>query len=163
MIYGTAEIKRRRTRLVLLAIVITVIPAAVLSVATAIGAPVAREAHTLTAADTAHMHHVTGSGTLIIEEGPATGTIPGRVKAYISVGATITANFTIYPRSGGSISGRGSGELKGHPSEPSFGGTLIVTAGTGRYRHAHGTGGLYGILDRQTLALTVMTTGKFFY
>ncbi len=161
MRYGTKTRKGRIGR----ALVVIAIPA-LLSGTTAIGdAPhqVAREAHTLIATDTSHMHHVDGKNTLIVEEGPASGTIPGRVRAYISVGATITATFTIYARSGGSVSGRGSGELKGRPSEPSFGGTFIVTGGTGRYAHARGTGKLYGALDRKSLAMTVVTTGRFSY
>jgi hypothetical protein len=166
MRYDTERTSGEGIRRALTVVAAIIIPVALLSGATAIGDPphpIARDAHTLIATDTAHMHHVDGKNTLIVEEGPASGTIPGRVKAYISVGATITATFTIFAKSGGSVSGRGSGELKGRPSEPSFGGTFIVTGGTGRYAHARGTGKLYGALDRKTLAMTVMTTGRFSY
>jgi hypothetical protein len=136
--------------------------AGVLGIANAYGAT-ARAARVISATDTAHLHEVKSPGSRILEVGRATGTLPGTVKASISVGATVNATFTIYPQGGGSITGRGSGELKGRPAEPSFGGKYVVTAGTGRYSHAHGTGGLYGTLNRQTLALTVSTTGKFSY
>lgn len=125
--------------------------------------PAARSAHTLTADDSARLHLVKSPGSAILEEGQATGTLPGRVAARINVGATIIATFTIHPRTGGSITGHGTGTLKGHPAEPSFGGNFTVTGGTGRYAHAHGHGGLYGTLKRSTLAVTVQTTGTLSY
>jgi len=79
------------------------------------------------------------------------------------VGATVTAQFTIYARGGGSVSGHGSGALHSTSLYSTFGGTLSVTSGTGRFRHAHGTGGLYGAIDRKTDALTVQAIGKLSY
>ena len=48
-------------------------------------------------------------------------------------------------------------------STPASAGSLKVTGGTGRYKHAHGSGGLYGAINRKTDALTVQTTGKLSY
>ena len=45
----------------------------------------------------------------------------------------------------------------------SFGGTLTVTHGTGRYAHAHGQGGFYGTIDRKNYAVTIQTTGTLYY
>jgi hypothetical protein len=127
-------------------------------------APVfARAAHVVSAADTAYLHMVGESGSLIAEEGSATGGFPGRVKARFGIGATVTASFTIYPRGGGSISGHGSATLHSSGAYATFGGTMSVTHGSGRYAHAHGTGGLYGAINRRTYALTVQTTGKLYY
>jgi hypothetical protein len=135
---------------------------ALLPVAASGGVQLARAARTLTATDTAHLHMVPSSGEEILEVGNATGTLPGKIKAYINVGPTVTAHFTI-TTSAGSISGVGSGKLKGRPAEPSFAGRMSVSRGTGRYAHAHGEGSFYGTLNRATYALNVGTTGKLSY
>jgi hypothetical protein len=122
----------------------------------------AHTARTLNATDTAHLHLVKSPGSLILEEGSASGALPGTVKARCDVGPTITASFTIYTRDG-AISGRGSGKLNSSGAEPSFAGTMTVTSGTGRYAHAYGHGGFYGVLNRHTLALTIQTTGTLSY
>ena len=100
---------------------------------------------------------------LIVEEGAVSGTLPGTVKVRFDVGATVTAQFTIYARGGGSISGRGSGALHSTNLYSTFGGKLFVTSGTGRFKHARGTGGMYGAIDRKTDALTVQTIGNLTY
>jgi hypothetical protein len=126
-------------------------------------APVASAARTLEVKDESHMHLVRESGSLLLEEGTATGTLPGTVKVRFDVGATVTAYFTIYSRSGGSISGHGKGALHSTGAYATFGGTLSVTSGTGRFAHASGNGGLYGAINRRTYALTVQTIGKLDY
>ncbi len=126
-------------------------------------APAARAARLLNATDTAHLHMVgEESGSLVAEEGSATGGLPGAVKANFNIGANITASFTIYTR-GGSVSGHGSAALHSSGRYASFAGTMSISRGTGRYAHAHGTGGLYGVIDRSTYALTVQTTGRLSY
>ncbi len=122
----------------------------------------ARLARTLSVTDTGHLHLVHNRGEYITEEGQATGTMPGKVKAYLEVGPTVVARFTIYT-SGGAISGEGSGKPKGRSEEPSFAGTMTVSHGTGRYKHAHGHGGFYGTLNRVTYKLVVQTTGTLSY
>jgi hypothetical protein len=123
----------------------------------------ARAARTLRAADAAHMHRVPCSCDEILEEGQARGSLPGAVRAYVTVGAPIIFRFTITVRGVGSLSGQGSGKPKGNPAEPSFSGTVTVTRGTGRYRHVHGKGGLYGTINRATYAAVMQTTGTFSY
>jgi hypothetical protein len=122
-----------------------------------------RAAHVTSVKDEGHLHMVSESGSNLLEEGPVSGTIPGRVKVSFNVGPTVRATFTIYPSGGGSISGRGQGSLHSTGLYASFGGSLTVTDGTGRYAHAHGSGGLYGVIDRKTYALTVQTVGKLDY
>ena len=127
-------------------------------------APMARVARTLNVKDEGHLH-LSGKpeGSLIVEEGAVSGTLPGTVKVRFDVGATVTAQFTIYPRGGGTISGHGSGALHSTSLYSTFGGTLSVTSGTGRFKHVRGNGGLYGAINRKTDALTVQTTGKLSY
>ena len=124
--------------------------------------PSARLAHTLIATDTAHLQRASSPGEEIFETGRATGTLPGSVRAYLNVGPTVEVKFTISTTSG-SISGTGSGKLKGRPAEPSFAGRMVVNHGTGRFQHAHGEGDVYGTLNRRSYAVVVQTTGTLHY
>jgi hypothetical protein len=125
-------------------------------------APAARTASALDVNDTGHLHLLHASGTLLVEEGPSTGTLPGTVKVRMTVGASVAATFTIASRAG-SIEGRGSATLHNSSRYASFDGTLSVSHGTGRYAHAHGSGKLYGVIDRRTHALIVQTIGTLDY
>lgn len=139
----------------------------VLAIAWACSAPAlsatARGARMLNVTDEAHLRPTGSEGETLNESGSATGALPGTVRVRLTVGATVTASFTIYPRSGGSISGRGTARLHSTGTYASFGGTMYVTHGTGRYAHAHGHGGLYGTVNRHTNALVVQTTGRLAY
>ncbi len=124
----------------------------------------AHTARMLDIADTAHLHFVreTAASTLI-DEGKATGGLPGTVKVVFEVGASVRASFTIAGPHGALI---GSGFAKPHSSGgeySSFAGTLTIIHGTGRYVHAHGRGGFYGTIDRANDAATVQTTGTLAY
>jgi hypothetical protein len=127
-------------------------------------APEARAARTLKATDTAHLHKVSVSGSLLIEEGKATGTLPGKMRASVNVGATISGTFTFYLH-GGTIKGHGGATPHGEGTYESFAGTVTVKGGTGRYAHAHGQTKLYGTIDRQTeeYPLVIQTTGTLSY
>lgn len=119
-------------------------------------------ARTLDATDTASLHYVRNSGSLLIEEGTAQGTLPGSMHARCNVGAAFTATFTFYLK-GGSITGQGTASPHDSGIYASFAGTLTVTSGTGRYSHARGHAGLYGTFDRRTLAIKLKTTGSLSY
>ncbi len=119
-------------------------------------------ARILNATDTAHLHYVRSSGSLLFEEGAATGTLPGSMRAHVNIGPTTSGSFTIYTH-GGTITGHGSATMRGSGRYESFAGTLVVTGGTGRYTHAHGRAGLNGTFDRKTYALLVQTTGRLAY
>lgn len=122
----------------------------------------AHAAGTLNVTDTAHLHLVKSPGASLTEEGTATGKLPGTVKATLKLGATVTATYTIDTHAG-NIIGRGSGTLHGTGLYASFSGSITVTHGTGRYVHAHGTGGLSGEINRDTYAITVHTSGTLDY
>lgn len=124
--------------------------------------PRAHAARTLKATDTAHLHYVSASGSTLIEEGTATGTLPGKMRASVNVGATISGNFTFYIH-GGTIKGHGEAKPKGSGIYESFAGSVTVKGGTGRYAHARGHTGLYGTFDRQNYALVIQTTGTLSY
>ena len=128
--------------------------------------PRAHAVRTLNVTDTAHLHYVKESESHLIDVGTATGTLPGTVRVSFNVGVTVAATFTIYAN-GGSIVGEGSGVLHKNKTKSdayvSFGGTMTVSHGSGRYAHAHGHGGFYGVINRNTDALTVQTTGTLTY
>ena len=120
-------------------------------------------ARTLNATDTAHLHYVReNADSTIIEEGTAKGGVAGKIKAHMSVEARITATFTITTRYG-TLTGHGSGALHTSGEYASFGGSMKILRGTGRYAHAHGHGGFYGTINRTTYAMTVQTTGTLSY
>ncbi len=124
--------------------------------------PIAHAAHSLSATDTAHLHYVSASGSLLFDEGKATGALPGSMRVHLNLNATFTGSFTIYT-SGGTIKGHGSAIPHGSGTYESFAGTLTVTGGTGRYTHARGHGNLYGTFNRDNYALVIKTTGSLTY
>jgi hypothetical protein len=119
--------------------------------------PAARAARALSVNDTGYLHLLNSSGSILTEEGPVSGTLPGTARVRLDVGENVTASFTIRVRGGGSITGTGHATLHSSGRYTSFGGTLLVTRGTGRYAHAHGAGKLYGVIERKSEDLTVQT------
>lgn len=119
-------------------------------------------AHALKATDKAKLHYISASGSTLYETGRATGTLPGRMRIHMRVSATFSGSFTIYAH-GGTITGHGIATPHGSGVRESFAGTLVVTGGSGRYKHAHGHGGMYGIFNRNTYALTIKTIGTLHY
>jgi len=104
------------------------------------------------------MHLVSAEGATLFEEGTVTGALSGTIKADLQAGTSLSARFTIQTRYG-SISGQGHATAHGSGRYTSFAGTFTATKGTGRYAHVRGHGGLYGVVDRRTDAVTIQTTG----
>ncbi len=119
-------------------------------------------AHTISGADSAHLHLLHQDESLLFEEGNATGVLPGRMRAQLKLAHQYTGTCTIYTN-GGSITGHGVAAPHGAGRFQSFSGTLTITGGTGRFRGAHGQTGLYGTFDRRTFSLVIQTTGNFSY
>lgn len=124
--------------------------------------PSGRAAGTVKVDDHAALHLVKAVGSVLYEQGSATGTLPGATRVRMVIGSSVTASFTISTH-GGSISGSGAAKLKSSARYASFGGSLSVAQGSGRYAHAHGKGALYGVIDRRTHAVTVTTIGTLYY
>ncbi len=111
--------------------------------------------------DAAHLQLTSGGGNNVLNEtGKATGTLPGTVTLSLRIHTyTASSSFTIHTK-GGSISGKGSAELKtGKGAYASFGGAISLTSATGKYSHSSGKGDLYGIINRGDDAMTVKVTG----
>lgn len=146
----------------LLALLACGLPAAALAQGRHEARPSARTARALRATDRANLHYIKASGSILYEEGRATGTLPGRMKVHLTVEGVMRGSFTIYLR-GGTINGHGEGVPHGSGVYETFAGWLTVTGGSGRYRHAHGHARLYGSFNRNSYALTVQTSGTLAY
>jgi hypothetical protein len=122
--------------------------------------PAAKATKVLSINDTARLRFKSERGVQLLEEGPATGTLPGSVRARLTVGSTVSVGFTIYVR-GGTISGQGYAKLNpGRGAYASFSGSLKVSHGGGKYAHASGSGGLFGTLNRENDNATVQVVGR---
>jgi hypothetical protein len=119
-------------------------------------------ARALDGSETAHLHLVRQHEAVLTEEGSASGVLTGTMHAQLRVGSVFTGSFTIDTRHG-SVTGHGSAKPHGTGRYQSFGGTLQVTSGTGRYAHIHGTTSLYGTFDRRTFDVIVQTHGRLSY
>ena len=125
------------------------------------GRAVAHATRTIRATDEAKLvnNQSRSAGSHLFEEGTAHGTLPGRVRAECDLGATFAAKVTIYT-SAGTIQGHGTATPHASGIYESFSGTMTITGGTGRYAHAHGHAGLYGVFNRRSYALTVQLIGS---
>jgi hypothetical protein len=122
-----------------------------------------RAAHTISGNDNATLHYVPPArGSTLLEEGQATGSIPGHVRAYLRVEATFSGTFTISTRHG-SITGHGTANPHGAGPVESFSGTFVITGGTGRYAQARGRGKLYGSYKRMNYEVELQPRGTIHY
>ncbi len=127
-----------------------------------LGAGAGGRARTVRVDDHASLHLVKYAGAVMIEEGQATGTLPGRTWVRLIVSSKVSAHFEIHTH-GGVIDGSGGASLKSSGRYASFAGWLKVSGGRGAYAHAHGKGRLSGVIDRRTHTLTVTTVGSLAY
>ena len=108
-----------------------------------------------------HLANPNSAGNTLIEEGKATGTLPGTVRASLTIGTSIVhVGFTIYLH-GGTITGHGVASFNpGKGEYASFGGSVSVSHGSGRYAHAKGSGKMYGSINRTTDNANVQVIGQ---
>jgi len=138
------------------------------ALASAASLPPANRAHsatTLSVRDEGNLRFVRSSGSTLIDEGHATGTIPGNVRIHFLYNGNpnVSAQITIYGAHG-TIQGHASGRLSSPTSpNPSFSGTLSIAGGSGRYSHARGGGKLYGVFHRRSYGMVVQTEGTLHY
>jgi hypothetical protein len=164
---GVTRDCRRRGRargLAALAILATagVMPISTAASSAAGGQAAAHAARWLNGTATAHLHLVRAEGSRLFEEGPVSGALPGSMRAELDTSAIFTGSFTIRTH-GGSIKGHGRATPHGSGRYESFGGSLVITGGSGRYAHVNGRANLYGVFDRRSDSVIVQTTGKLAY
>lgn len=122
----------------------------------------AHSTRSLRASDEAHLRYVSASGSTLYETGRASGTLPGPMRVHMNIGPTFSGSFTIYA-SGGTIAGHGTATPHGVGVYESFAGSVTLTGGSGRFRHASGRAKLYGTFNRDTYALLLQTEGTLHY
>jgi hypothetical protein len=164
---GSCEARRHRGAVIALVLMgLASIGAGIGTSAWGASSPVlARAARVLNVHDEGRLRFLKSSGSVIIDEGPATGTFPGKVHVRFTYNGepTVTAQFTI-TGTHGSISARASGRLSDPVSPtPSFRGSMKITGGSGRYAHVRGGGELFGVFNRRSYGLTVQAIGKLPY
>jgi hypothetical protein len=126
---------------------------------------VSSAARSFTVKDEGYLRLIKSSGSVLTDEGPAHGTIPGKVRVrFVYNGSpSVSAQITIYGHAG-NIQAHANGRLSNPTSpSPSFEGTLTITGGSGRYLHASGSGHIYGVFYRRSYAMTVQTRGALHY
>jgi hypothetical protein len=131
----------------------------------ATGAIRAQSAATQTVKDEGNLRFVKSSGSTLIDEGHATGTIPGNVRIHFTYNGNpnVSAQLTIYGAHG-TLQVRATGRLSSPTNpNPSFSGSLTITGGSRRYSRAHGAGKLYGVFHRRTYGMVVQTQGTLHY
>lgn len=132
--------------------------------ATAAAAPIAQAARTIDVSQTAQLRLVRKSGSVLYEQGTASGTLPGTVSARFIVSVLkVTGEVTFYPRGGGSITFSVEGFPRSTGVNARFAGTMTITKGTGKYAGARGAASFNGIVNRRSWATSVSATGRMRY
>jgi len=127
----------------------------------AAAAPRAHAAHSIKLSESADMHLVKKSGSTLKERGTASGSLPGTVSATFNTSnlARVTATVTFSTR-GGTL----TVTVLGYPQSLSkFSGPISVKSGTGRFRHAHGSGSFSGTVNRKSWHIKVSARGTITY
>ena len=125
----------------------------------------AHVARTLTVKDEGNLHFVKSSGSTLIDEGHATGTLPATVRIHFVYDGNPNVSSHIYIYSShGTILLSATGRLSSPTNpNPSFSGTFTITSAAGRYSHARGGGKLYGVYHRRSYGMLVQTQGTLHY
>lgn len=152
--------RMRRAATAALAAMVAMTTAAPSALATA---PRAQAARTINITEHVDLHLVRKSGNTLYQSGTATGTLPGNVSAIFKVEiARVSGTVTIYPR-GGSLTISVNGTPRSAGSRPRFAGSMKVLRGTGRYKHASGSGTFSGSVSRRTWAARVDANARLTY
>jgi hypothetical protein len=123
----------------------------------------ATAAKTITLNETGRLHRTGSSGLKLNEQGTASGTIKGTIYIHLDVVSPnrVTAEVSIYPTGGGSLTGSGTASYHVSGGTASFAGTMSISRGTGTYAGAHGSGLSFGgTIQRLSGAVTVHVSGK---
>jgi hypothetical protein len=160
---GLRRARRELSAIVLaLTAALVVLLGVVLPSATAAGAATARSARTFSLSETGHLRLTSHHGFTLNEKGYASGTISGTIYIHLNVVSTnrVTAEVNIYP-SGGSLTGYARASYHPAGAVATFNGTMAIVRGTGRYRHASGSGlSFTGTVQRSNDAVTVRVSGR---
>ncbi len=151
-----------RIQLAWVAVALIAVAGALTSSSASRAAAVAAGSETFT--ETGHLHKTSKNGASFVEQGPASGTYRG----------TLTVDLTTTSRGvkfritgylpGGTLNGYGSANIESEGKVAQFSGTAVFSGGSGRYKHAHGSGfKVKGSLNRESYALALTFGGHLFF
>jgi hypothetical protein len=123
--------------------------------------PKAHATRTVKISESVNLHLVKKTGGILKEKGTATGTLSGSVSATFNTSnlAQVTGTVTFFTH-GGSV----TITALGYPQSLSkFSGPISVKSGTGRFKHAHGSGSCSGTVNRKSWHVTVKAHGSLTY
>ncbi len=124
--------------------------------------PTATTARVLALHETGYLQLASHQGAQTLNErGRVSGTLTGLLAIQITLSYTQAAvSFTAYPKDG-TLSGRGLESYYVSGNTGHFNGTMAVTGGSGRYRHASAASlRIAGTLRRKHYELSVIVTGN---
>lgn len=114
--------------------------------------------------ETGNLHKISHNGTSFTERGSASGTFNGTMTLYLDItgsGVTFTMNGSMRE---GTLSARGSADIKTNKKIATIVGTAAFTGGSGRFAHARGSGlAVGGTFNRETYALSITVGGRLSY
>lgn len=132
--------------------------------ATASADPTARAARTISIQQTAKMRLIKRVGSVLYEQGTASGTLPGVVSARLIVNvAKVGGEVTFYPRGGGTITFDAQGVPTSAGVRSRAAGTMTIVRGTGRFADARGSVRFNATLNRRSWAINVSASGRMSY
>ena len=120
----------------------------------------AHAAHTLRGTETGHLRLVKASGSMLDQEGPATGPLQGHMVARLNLSATFSGSFSIYTER--SIAGTARPPRAAQAATKASPAHSPSPAEPAATRIARGQAGLYVTLH-QRYDLVIQTTGSLTY
>lgn len=155
--------RRASARVFVATTLVLMAASAVLTEAVAAASGGAHVAGVVSVKDKAELHLLHAFGNTLVEEGKATGNLPGTVKISLNINperGTASATFTL-ATAAGSLTGSASGTASpGKNGWESMSATLTIRHGTRRYSRASGTGHMYGAIYRRTDRLVAQVVGR---
>jgi hypothetical protein len=143
---------RRRAGAAILALAILALPTA------------SAAARTIDVKQTARLRLVRKVGTVLYEQGTASGTLPGVVSATLKVNvAKVGGEVTFYPRGGGTITFKATGAPTSAGVISKAAGSMTVVRGSGRFARARGNVRFNATLNRRNWAINVSASGRLRY
>jgi hypothetical protein len=158
------SLRRRATGAVIAVLALAALGPLVAGVSAA--GPVAHVArrHSIDLADSVSLHLTKKSGNVLYEQGTATGTLPGSVSArFVTSLVKVTGTVTFHSSGGGSITMTAVGYPQSAGTITRLSGSMAVRNGTGRFKHALGSGTFTGTGNRKTWAITVHANAHLTY
>jgi hypothetical protein len=100
------------------------------------------------------------SGSAFTHRGSVTGSVPGSASARTTLKGLSLSGVVSIRTSHGTLRITIRGTARSNGLRSKFDGSATMSGGTGRYKHARGTGRFEGVVNRSTWAATIRATGS---